>query len=301
MSENNSTVNPDLGDQSTVKSAVQPTPGESITSLATGNTYIIGEEIGEGAFGIVYSCRDVWENELAVKVLKPHGSYERVRGSAESELKKLVELRNPFITFVYDAFEFRDTFYIVTERCHFSIPAIFAIQKYNGITWIRPVARCLLQAVHFIHLNNYVHQDIHLRNVFGAFIKGEMSNPTEKPLVFKLGDLGVAKLVSEVNGQNTRAQWMLPPEVLRPNEFGPTDKRIDIYHTSLLLLQIFSGKEIQLTQEEVLSGRPRQMAESLPPPYNVALSKGLRRHASLRTETALELWRDLNLPTLRAL
>ncbi len=35
-----------------------PSPGEVITSLATGNTYIMGEKIGEGAFGMVYSCVD---------------------------------------------------------------------------------------------------------------------------------------------------------------------------------------------------------------------------------------------------
>ena len=44
--------------------AVPPTPGEVITSLATNNTYTIGEKIGEGNFGVVYSCEDVWGNQL---------------------------------------------------------------------------------------------------------------------------------------------------------------------------------------------------------------------------------------------
>ena len=64
-----------------------PTEGELITSNATGNTYRIGRVIGEGSFGVVYECTDTWENELAVKILKPRGTYEQVRASAIAELR----------------------------------------------------------------------------------------------------------------------------------------------------------------------------------------------------------------------
>ena len=57
------------------KQAIAPKPGEVITSLATGNTYTIGEKIGEGHFGIVFACKAVWENDLAAKVLKPVQTY----------------------------------------------------------------------------------------------------------------------------------------------------------------------------------------------------------------------------------
>ena len=67
--------------------AVPPQPGEVITSLATGNTYTMGEQIGEGNFGVVYSCVDVWENDLAAKVLKPIATYNHVKASAEAELR----------------------------------------------------------------------------------------------------------------------------------------------------------------------------------------------------------------------
>jgi hypothetical protein len=50
---------------------VGPAPGEVITSLATGTSYVMGEKIGEGYFGVVYECWDGWDNELAAKILKP--------------------------------------------------------------------------------------------------------------------------------------------------------------------------------------------------------------------------------------
>lgn len=278
------------------KLAIQPIVGEVITSLATGNSYTIGPKIGEGNFGIVYSCKDVWENDLAVKVLKPIGTYEKVKAAAEAEFIKLLQLRNPYITFVYDAFEYRDTFYIVTELCHSPVTDLFALKDFDGKLWLMAIARGLLQAVHYLHINNYAHQDIHPGNVFAAFVKDEMLPDANKVIQFKLGDLGVARLLHEIDAQNTRAQWMLPPEVLNSSEFGPIDHRIDIYHVGLLFLQLAYSQELKFTTQEILDGKPREMALELSAPYNFALEKALRRHVQYRTANAMELWRDLHTP-----
>ena len=124
-----------------IKDGIQPSLGESIKSLLTGNTYTIGPRIGEGNFGIVYSCSDDWDNELAVKVLKPIRPYEELRANAEGEFLRLRQLRHPNITFIYDAFEFRNTFYIVTERCHSPVSRIFDLPNLNGMSWFLPMAK----------------------------------------------------------------------------------------------------------------------------------------------------------------
>jgi serine/threonine-protein kinase len=176
-------------------------------------------KLGEGNFGMVYACVDRWNNELAAKVMKSKGTYEAVRKSTEAELQKLLLLRHPHITYLYDAFEYRDTFYLITERCYCPLESIFGqITDFDGLIWIKPIARCLLQAVHFIHNNEYVHQDIHLGNVFVAFAKNEIGTDIGA-IQFKLGDFGVAKLFSEIDVSNTRALWMLPPEVSSESEY----------------------------------------------------------------------------------
>lgn len=271
-----------------------PSPGEVIISEGTGTPYTIGNYIGEGSFGMVYACSDSWGNDLAAKVLKPNNlPYERIRGDAIAELMKLQALRHPNITYIYEAFEFRDTFYLITERCHQSIGGLMQNAWFQGPLWVRAIARNMLQALHFLHCNQMVHQDVHLGNVLTAYVRSEM-NPNDLSLIIKVGDLGLAKLVTEVNAINTLlAHWMLPPEVLEPAEFGKLDNRIDIYHAGLLLLSVYAGRQLQFTKQQILAGEPRRYAESLPPPFNLALSKALRRHAHLRTQTALEFWRDL--------
>src|SRR5580704_11346921 len=92
------------------KWVIAPSPGEVITSEMTGNSYTMGSKIGEGHFGVVFGCVDVWGNSLAAKVMKPHSSYEKVKASTEAEFQKLILLRHPNITYLFDAFEYRSTF-----------------------------------------------------------------------------------------------------------------------------------------------------------------------------------------------
>jgi hypothetical protein len=144
------------------KFATPPAPGEIIYSSLTGSTYSIGHKIGEGNSAEVFACSDDWDNELAAKVLKPFGSYEKVRASAADEMQKLFQLRHPHITYVHDYFEYPDTFYIIIERCGVTMADMLQRQDLNGPSWILPIARSLLQAIAFIHAAGFVHQDIHL-------------------------------------------------------------------------------------------------------------------------------------------
>jgi len=87
---------------------------------------------------------------------------------------------------------------------------------------------------------------------------------------------------------------MAPPELIPGTHFGPADHRIDVYHAGLLLHQVALGKEVQFTPEQIMEGRPREIALTLRPPFSGALEKALRRHVLERMQSAKELWTDLN-------
>jgi len=281
-------------DEASVPVFTPPVEGESITSTSTDNTYRIGRIIGEGNFGVVYECTDTWGNPLAVKILKPLGTYEQVRDSAIAELEKLRHLRHPNVTYVHDAFEFRHTFYIVFERCWQPINQFIQREQFDGHIWLRAIARHILQAVHFLHCNNYVHQDIHGGNVFVATRSDDMA-PNEMIFTFMLGDLGITKMATEMDAKNTvLAEWMRAPEAIIPSEYGPMDHRMDIYHCGLLFLQILLGHPLTFTTEEVLAGVPREVALKVGGSFSFALEKALRRHVDYRTATAMEFWQDIN-------
>ncbi|HLF50186.1 MAG TPA: hypothetical protein VJA45_12485, partial [Methylomirabilota bacterium] len=74
---------------------------------------------------------------------QPTATYDEVQARAIAEVQKLEALRHPNITYIFDAFEFRDTFYIITERCHLSGHDLFSIPGFDGRLWIEPMAGSL--------------------------------------------------------------------------------------------------------------------------------------------------------------
>ncbi|MFM2064384.1 MAG: hypothetical protein RLZZ507_4055 [Cyanobacteriota bacterium] len=258
--------------------------------------YFIGEKIGKGHFGEVYECTDEWNNDLVAKILVPQNqTYEQVRDKWLEELNKLLLFRHPNITFVYDAFEHNHTFYLIIERCHATLKNLIQIPDFEGELWLPHIAREVLQGIHFIHNAGYVHKDIHHDNVFILQLHDRMIDNKDPISIFKIADLGISNLETNINIFNTiLAQWMLPPEYLKPIEYGVIGKQVDIYHCGLLLLSVLLGEIPQFTRNEILNGTPRQIAENLRSPYGKVIATALRRHTEHRTKTALNFWRGIS-------
>ncbi len=252
--------------------------------------YQLGALLGQGYYGAVYECTDEWGNNLVAKILLPRGRpYEEIRRHWLTELDNLLSLRHPNVTYVYDSFEYRDTFYLIIERCAANIAERPSIR---GEAWLPYVARDLLQGLAFIHARGYVHKDIHAGNVFVQW-SGEQAGQDGAPqLSFKLGDLGVSKLQGAMTA--TIAHWMRPPESLAPDQFGSLGHQVDLYHTGLLLLNMLLPQPVyEYSDSEIVGGKPRVLAENLPSRYGTAIAGALRRNVSTRTQTARTLWREL--------
>lgn len=276
------------------KTFVPPSTGEMITC---GNTrYFIGGQIGRGAFSVVFDCLDEWGNQLAAKVLLPQNrSYEAVRKEWLHELQNLQQLRHPQITFIHQAFEWKDTFYIIVEKCAFTLKFLIEAPDTNGEIWLPYVSRDILNGLQYIHDQGYVHKDLHPGNIFVSEQRDPMLPDNEPVWKFKIGDLGISRLEGDIRHFNTiLAQWMLPPEFLRPDEFGFVGKHVDIYHVGLLLLSLLLNQIPNFTQDDIIAGRPRQLAERLSSRYSRVIAQALRRHVHARTPSAIDMWREIS-------
>lgn len=272
----------------------RPSYGEQIA--VDGHIYTIGNPIGNGGFGAVYECSDEWANRLVAKILLPQNKpYEEIKDNWLDELTKLVNLRHPNITYVHNAFEYNDTFYLILERCDITFEQLISNQEITGELWIPYVARDVLQGLHYIHTNNYVHKDMHPGNIFVATSYDRMVPNKEPVWSFKIGDLGISRLADNIrNADNTLlAQWMLPPEAIDSDEFGELGKCSDIYHTGLILLALLHNGQLEFSKDEIVSGVPRLMAEQHQSKFAPAIARALRRHVDCRTQSALEFWRDI--------
>lgn len=270
-----------------------PSYGEVI--VMNGTEFQVGDPIGSGGFGHVYECTDEWSNRLVAKVLSPNGKYyAEVRDNWEREFVNLDALRHPGITYIHAAFEYNGAFYLIVERCEDTVEKLLTDKNVTGEIWLPYFARDVLHAVHHIHQRDYVHKDLHAGNVFISHAVDKMVPAKDPVWSFKIGDLGISRLRNEISQVGTvMATWMLPLEYYDPQQYGPLDHRVDVYHVAILLLGMLLRGVPQFTEQEILTSRPRQIAESLRSPYSFALSRALRRHVADRTPNAIEFWRDI--------
>ena len=273
---------------------VPPSAGEEI--VCEGIRYFIGQKIGQGTFGAVFDCHDEWGNELAAKILLPKNQpYEVVRESWLHELRNLQLLRHPQVTFIHQAFEYKDTFYIIVEKCLLTLYDLIRNPKITGEIWLPYISRDILHGLQYIHNHGYVHKDLHAGNVLISQQRDAILPDKDPVWRFKISDLGISRLEGDIRLFSTiLAQWMLPPEFLKPEEFGVLGKHVDIYHVGLLLLNLLLGKTPNFTKEEIIAGRPKELAEGLSSRYSAAIARALRRHVSARTPSAIEMWREIS-------
>jgi len=274
-----------------------PDKGEVI-SHGERNFYI-GEKLGRGGFGVVYECSDDWGNPLVAKVILPHERpYAEVRESWLEEAEKLMDLRHPNITFVREAFEYQDTFYLIIERCNFPLMQVITSFGLDAERWLPYVARDVLQALDYIHAHGYVHKDLHPGNVFVVESRQQAAFIHRIVRSFKIGDLGLTRLETDGRAFQTRlAEWMRPPELIDTDTFGPVGRQVDLYQTGLLMLSLLLKEIPYFTSEEIVAGFPQAVAQDHPSPYAPVIAKALRRHVEWRTQTALEFWRELSAVT----
>jgi serine/threonine-protein kinase len=252
-----------------------------------GRLYYVGGLIGQGYFGAVYECTDEWGNSLVAKVLLPRRPYEEVRKLWLSELASLLNLRHPNITYVHDAFSYRDTFYLVIERCAGNL---LTWPMVRGDAWIPYLARDVLQGLDFIHARGYVHKDLHPGNVLVRPVGDAPATGEAQMVTFKIGDLGLSKLAGDLT--QTMAEWMLPPEHLDP-KLGAVGPQTDVYHAGLLFLNQLLSTPRTFTNDEILAGKPSRLARSVPSPYALPIASALRPRVAERTQSAREFWRAL--------
>jgi serine/threonine-protein kinase len=264
--------------------------GQMIANGSNG-LYFIGEHIGSGAYGDVYECTDEWDNPLVAKVLKPGLAFDEAQRQWQSEVSNLSQMRHPNITYIYDAFIYENAFYIVVEKCLYSLDRVLHRADQS---WVPHIARDLLQALAFVHRLGHVHKDVHVGNVFVS-VSTDVMDPNHTPrLQFKLGDLGIMRQEHDIRTVGTiLAPWMRPPEAIDPAQFGTVSKPTDIYHAALLLLAVLRREIYPFSEAEIVAGAPRDFAERTGWPAAMALSNALHPNVQRRTQTPLEFWREV--------
>lgn len=207
-------------------------------------------ELGNGAFGQVYKVKFgkimghekiVPENVfLALKTIKiaDPSSLSTVlqklnqQKALENEIIILASLDHPAVIQFYRCIPLHGAIAMVTEYCNGgtaqSLQGLYKLLIPENII-NQMIAHCL-QGLDYLHSKELIHRDLKPDNIFISY-----SNNGQR--IFKIGDFGLAKVMSNSFGSLAGCIAFFAPEIFITNE---TTKKSDIYALGLSIFNMCS-------------------------------------------------------------
>jgi serine/threonine protein kinase len=269
---------------------------------ATVLQYHIIERLGGGGMGEVYLAQDErLGRRVALKFLAAHlDDSGEARERLIREARAAALLRSPHIAVTYDLAEYDGALFIAMEYVEGELLSSQIARGPLPLLEGLDVALQLADALDEAHSRGIVHRDIKSANVM----------ITDRHLV-KVLDFGLAKFV------NTRTQDMqtmanatqaglvlgtlnyMAPEQLSG---GVVDSRADLFSTGVVIYEMltaklpFAGNSLPEIADRILHHEPDAIARynyAVPAAVEAIVRKALQKDASMRYQTARDLYIDL--------
>ena len=202
----------------------------SSKTIPISKEYTMGKTLGSGAFGTVrLAIHKATKQTRAVKVLKKS---EQDMELLLREVEILSKLSHPNIMQIYEVFQDKTSFYIVSEYCKGG--ELFDILSKKGslsATETAHIIKQVLSAICYSHKNNIVHRDLKPENI--------LLDDNTKEMLIKIIDWGCAvsfstgKKLSEADG----TAYYIAPEVLKESY----DEKCDVWSVGVILYIMLCG------------------------------------------------------------
>ena len=180
--------------------------------------YEIIQEIGRGAFSIVYKVKSKENNNIyCLKKINTKKTKDK-----ENEIKILSNLNHPNLIKCFYSFYNSDNIYIIIDFCEFGdlFSLLQSVKKKKvfvneDIIW--NIAIQTLIGLNYLHTKKIIHRDIKLLNLFMT-----------KDKKIKIGDMGMSTILEGDELINTRVGTPLyiAPELVKKEKY---DYKIDIW------------------------------------------------------------------------
>jgi len=199
------------------------------------NKYEVIGIVGEGAYGIVYKCKNKETGKyVAIKKFKEIGD-DLIKKTMKRELKMLQRLHHPNIVEFQDAFKRKGNLFLVFEFVDKNLLELIE-ENPKGLdpNLIKTIIYQLCKAIKYLHGQKIIHRDIKPENLLIA-----KNNET------KLCDFGFARLISGNSEKLTdyvATRWYRAPELLiSQGEYGP---EVDYWAIGCIMGELVDGNPL---------------------------------------------------------
>jgi serine/threonine-protein kinase len=296
-----------LGDQFGLGMAADLTRLEPGTIF--GDRYEIVSFVGAGGMGVVYKAKQLSvERDVALKVLHPHLVSDPLsKKRFEHEAKAASNLLHPNLIVVHD-FGFSQSGQPFMVMDYLDGHTLHDLVDENGPLSVEQFLEVFVQCCNGLahaHRKGLVHRDVKPGNI--ALTSGDANTP----LVVKLLDFGVAKLVNKVKlggqqdmtnpGAIVGSPYFMSPEQCCGQE---VDARSDLYSLGCVMYSAITGT-LPFAGEDAVETMYMHIRESVPSFSSVRpdlelpeeleriVMRALEKNLEKRYQTATELASDL--------
>jgi pimeloyl-ACP methyl ester carboxylesterase/predicted Ser/Thr protein kinase len=234
------------GSAATLLETPMPAPGGGLAGTRL-DRFVIGQELGRGAMGVVYQARDTrLDRRVAVKAIRSGMALsDAARRRFSFEARAAARLRHPYICQVYDLVETGSEELIVMELLE---GESLETRLGRGTLPVAEAVRITAEAAEALreaHAHGVVHRDIKPSNLFLTH-SGHV----------KLMDFGVARLMDAVGPVREPANTPLPVAgitgfgsvvgtvgYMAPEQAsgGAVDERSDVFSLGVVLFEMLCG------------------------------------------------------------
>ncbi|MBI4616989.1 MAG: serine/threonine protein kinase [Planctomycetes bacterium] len=248
--------------------------------------YVVEEEIGRGAMGVVYRARDTsLSRTVALKVLSVSGD-EAARKRFIREGRAAAALKAPSIAQVYDVGEEEGVRWIAMQWIEGTSLAEEQLPLRRAVEVLRDVAT----AVHFAHTKGVVHRDLKPENI----LLGSGGVPY-------VTDFGLAKIADAETRITLAGVAVGTPSYMSPEQAAGMSRRVgprsDVYSLGATLFWLLTGRapfekdnaiETMLAVRDEKPPRPSALNPAVPRSLEAICLRCLaktpeRRYASARS------------------
>lgn len=201
--------------------------------------YDIGDVLGKGGFAEVKLARHKETGtEYALKIMNlpanPKSADDNTREDVMKEINLLTGLDHPNVIRLYEYFDEKRKFYLVTEllRGGELLQAVIDRERYDE----RDAKDCfaqMLRGIEYLHSKKITHRDLKLENLM---LKEPGSNQV------KIVDFGLAKRAAEtIMDTVCGTPQYVAPEVISGDDTGTYDSLVDLWSAGVVLYILLGG------------------------------------------------------------
>jgi serine/threonine protein kinase len=243
--------------------------------------YVIQEELGRGAMGVVYKAQDpaigrtVAVKSIRIGEIADPREQQRVKDRIFREAQSAGVLSHPHIVTIYDIQEEGDVAYIFMEYIEGStLEKILLDEKPPEKEHILALLRQTAAAMDFAHSKGIVHRDIKPANIM-----------VRRDWTAKIADFGIAKMQSQSMTQTGLVVGT--PNYMSPEQIQgkPVDGKADQFSLGVIAYEVMTGEKPFVADSLPtllfkLVGEPAMAAVRLNPTLDVSIDAVLQKALS---------------------